>query len=182
MLRTKTLLALLGVLLLAACGDTTGTTDLDTAAPSVRPLAARDATTLHTWQPTTTTTVAPTTTTTEAPPPPPPTTTTTERPAEVRTAAAAPATPAVNSTGHVNGYPCGGDLPTCRVLACESGGNPTAENPRSSASGLWQFLDSTWAGFGGYARASHAPAAVQNEKARQLWAGGAGRSHWASCL
>lgn len=88
----------------------------------------------------------------------------------------------VSTTGTVNGYPCGGQLPTCRVLACESGGNPTAQNPRSSASGLWQILDSTWAGFGGYARALHAPWQVQNEKAALLWAGGAGRSHWAACL
>lgn len=84
--------------------------------------------------------------------------------------------------GSVNGYPCGGDLPPCRVLRCESGGDPTAENPTSSASGLWQILDSTWAGYGGYARASHAPAEVQNEKARALWANGRGASHWRSCL
>lgn len=31
-----------------------------------------------------------------------------------------------------------------RVMACESGGNPNAANPRSSASGLFQFLASTW--------------------------------------
>lgn len=31
-----------------------------------------------------------------------------------------------------------------RVMACESGGNPNAKNPRSSASGLFQFLASTW--------------------------------------
>lgn len=84
--------------------------------------------------------------------------------------------------GSVNGYPCGGELPTCRVLACESGGNPTAENPTSSASGLWQILDSTWAGFGGYTRASHAPVDVQNAKAAALWAGGRGAFHWKACL
>jgi hypothetical protein len=31
-----------------------------------------------------------------------------------------------------------------RVMACESGGNPEAKNPSSSASGLFQFLASTW--------------------------------------
>jgi len=31
-----------------------------------------------------------------------------------------------------------------RVMACESGGNESAKNPRSSASGLFQFLASTW--------------------------------------
>lgn len=32
----------------------------------------------------------------------------------------------------------------CRVMMCESGGDPTIHNRNSSASGLWQFLDSTW--------------------------------------
>ena len=31
-----------------------------------------------------------------------------------------------------------------RVMACESGGNPEAKNRSSSASGLFQFLASTW--------------------------------------
>jgi hypothetical protein len=30
------------------------------------------------------------------------------------------------------------------VLSCESKGIPTADNPRSTASGLFQFLTSTW--------------------------------------
>lgn len=85
------------------------------------------------------------------------------------------------SAGSVNGYPCGGDLPPCWVLERESHGNPTARNPRSSASGLWQFLDSTWANYGGYPRAYLAPPSVQNEKARLTWAGGAGCRHWSAC-
>lgn len=79
------------------------------------------------------------------------------------------------------GYPCGGKLPTCHILECESGGNPKAENPRSSASGLWQFLDSTWDHYGGYHHASDAPASVQNDKAVELWNGGSGRRHWRQC-
>lgn len=86
-----------------------------------------------------------------------------------------------SATGSVNGYPCGGSLPPCYVLERESHGNPSAENPTSSASGLWQFLDSTWAEYGGYSRASHAPVSVQNAKAAALWAGGAGCSHWLAC-
>jgi len=45
-----------------------------------------------------------------------------------------------------------------RVMACESRGNPNAKNPSSSATGLFQFLDGTWAwmsvmsGWGGYSR------------------------------
>lgn len=86
------------------------------------------------------------------------------------------------TVGEVNGYPCGGGLPPCRVLACESGGSPTARNPRSSASGLWQVIRSTWASFGGYPEAYMAPWEVQNEKARLLWAGGRGAFHWKACL
>lgn len=77
---------------------------------------------------------------------------------------------------------CGGPLPPCSVLDCESGGNLVAQNPTSSASGKWQILDSTWRGYGGFARAMDAPEAVQDEKARLLWADGAGAFHWRSCL
>lgn len=78
-------------------------------------------------------------------------------------------------------YPCGGDLPPCYVKMRESGGDYNARNPTSTASGAWQFLDSTWAGFGGYPRAYLAPPEVQDERARQLWDGGRGCSHWSAC-
>lgn len=45
-----------------------------------------------------------------------------------------------------------------RVMACESRGNPNAKNPASTATGLFQFLDRTWAwmsvmsGWNGYSR------------------------------
>lgn len=58
------------------------------------------------------------------------------------------------------------------VRAHESGGNYRAANPVSTASGAYQFLDSTWrtlsgrSGHSGYARAMHAPPAVQDAVAQ----------------
>lgn len=63
----------------------------------------------------------------------------------------------------------------------ESGGWANVKNRVSSASGKYQFLDSTWAGFGGYAHAGQAPESVQDQKAAQLWNGGRGCSHWSAC-
>lgn len=76
---------------------------------------------------------------------------------------------------------CGGDLPPCYVMWRESRGDITARNPRSSASGKWQVLDSTWRGWGGYARSYLAPERVQDDFARWLWNGGRGCSHWSAC-
>ena len=76
---------------------------------------------------------------------------------------------------------CGGSLPPCWVMMRESRGDIRAKNPRSTASGKWQFLNSTWARHRGYLRAMDAPEWVQDEKARMLWAGGRGCSHWSAC-
>jgi hypothetical protein len=56
-----------------------------------------------------------------------------------------------------------------RIKSCESSGNYRALNPSSTASGAWQILDGTWAGFGGYPRAYLAPPEVQDAKALQLF-------------
>lgn len=59
-----------------------------------------------------------------------------------------------------------------------------AENPSSSASGAYQFLDSTWrvvssqAGYPGYARAIHAPWWVQDAVAYDLAIERGQRFHW----
>jgi hypothetical protein len=76
---------------------------------------------------------------------------------------------------------CGGNLPPCYVMMRESKGIITARNPSSTASGKWQFLDSTWKGYGGYASAADAPESVQDAYAAQIWAGGAGCSNWSAC-
>lgn len=75
------------------------------------------------------------------------------------------------------------------VLTCirrhesDSAGGYAAQNPRSSASGAYQFIDSTWrsasarAGHPGYARAKYAPWYVQDAVALYTINHG-GRSHW----
>ena len=51
------------------------------------------------------------------------------------------------------------------IRALESGGDYAARARGSTASGAYQFLDSSWDGYGGYRRASDAPPAVQDAKA-----------------
>lgn len=64
----------------------------------------------------------------------------------------------------------------------ESGGDLTVYNHQGSgASGKYQFMPRTWNGYGGYANAADAPEAVQDAKATELWAGGAGCGHWSAC-
>lgn len=114
------------------------------------------------------------------------TTTTTTVPTTTTEAAVVPVSVAPPATS-----PCGGLRPTiarfwpddqvdnvCVVIACETGGtfDPTIENPRSSAAGILQFLDSTWrsarryvAGADQYARASHAPVEMQIAVGAEWW-------------
>lgn len=62
----------------------------------------------------------------------------------------------------------------CSVLMCESQGNPVAQNPVSSASGGFQFIDGTWrsvrsyADAGNHARAMHATPEQQTIAAKRL--------------
>jgi murein DD-endopeptidase MepM/ murein hydrolase activator NlpD len=68
--------------------------------------------------------------------------------------------------------PCGArGGPVSTVLATirqlESGGDYTAHAPGSSASGAYQFLDTTWNRYGGYTRAADAPPDTQDAKATE---------------
>lgn len=81
--------------------------------------------------------------------------------------------PIVFATGDAPLSPCepgGGSLDavllTIRTL--ESGGDYTVEASGSTASGAYQFLDSSWGGYGGYQRAADAPPEVQDAKAVEL--------------
>lgn len=56
-------------------------------------------------------------------------------------------------------------LATIRQL--ESGGDYSAQARGSSASGAYQFIDTTWDHYGGYQRAADAPRAVQDAKAAE---------------
>jgi cell wall-associated NlpC family hydrolase len=51
-----------------------------------------------------------------------------------------------------------------QVIECESGGNATAQNPTSSASGLYQIIDGTWAANGGLEFAGRAKDATPAEQ------------------
>lgn len=84
-----------------------------------------------------------------------------------------------HQSGSSTGGACGGDLPPCCVMNRESRGNPQAVNESSGAAGKWQFMPGTWNNYGGYSSASQAPESVQDAKARQVYAGGAGASNWA---
>jgi hypothetical protein len=59
------------------------------------------------------------------------------------------------------------DVVLATVRIRESGGDYTARARGSTASGAYQFIDATWAKYGGYARAWQAPPEVQDQKAAE---------------
>lgn len=57
------------------------------------------------------------------------------------------------------------------IAKCESGGNASAQNKSSSASGLYQFIDGTWKAYGGSTkRAKDASVAEQRRVAERAYA------------
>ena len=77
--------------------------------------------------------------------------------------------PALYANGDATPIGCTGiaqfDAILATIRTIESGGDYAITNHGSTASGAYQFLDSTWANYGGYPRAWQAPAAVQDAKA-----------------
>jgi len=68
----------------------------------------------------------------------------------------------VATSGEALAGPPGGWGP---ITSCESGGDPTAQNAHSTASGAFQFINGTWAAYGGL---EFAPTAKQATYAEQL--------------
>ena len=64
------------------------------------------------------------------------------------------------------------------IVECESGGQNLPPNA-ATASGYYQFLDTTWRGLGGSTpKAYLAPKAEQDRLAARLWDGGRGAHNW----
>jgi hypothetical protein len=92
-------------------------------------------------------------------------------------AAAPAAAPAPVQSGGIVGTGGMSAFQAC-VIQRESGGNPAAVNPSSSAGGLYQFLPSTWAALGHSGLPQNASVAEQNQAFQQEYAQ-SGTAAWA---
>lgn len=98
--------------------------------------------------------------------------------AAVAAPAAAPAPPAAQPAA-VTGYSTGGSFEAC-VIQAESGGNVTAQNPGSTASGLYGFLDTTWTAVTGLPGPARDYSAAQQQAAFDKLYASAGSSPWSA--
>lgn len=97
-------------------------------------------------------------------------------------------TSVASTGGYPRGCPAGGcigESTPCALpqFVCdrETASINQYNNGGSGASGKYQFMPGTWNGYGGYTNAADAPESVQDAKATEVWAGGAGCGHWAAC-
>jgi hypothetical protein len=89
-----------------------------------------------------------------------------------------PRSPVKSAVGTANQAMSGGAFEAC-VIFHESRGDPSAQNPHSSASGLYGFLSSTWRNVTGTAGPARAySSAIQHLAFLKLFAS-VGRSPWA---
>lgn len=106
-------------------------------------------------------------------------------PRPVHPVLAVAATPAASSQAPGNpAAPSAAPVPGSGFEACviqaESGGNPTAQNPSSTASGLYGFLSTTWTAVTGLPGPARAYSAATQEAAFQKLYSEAGTSPWAA--
>lgn len=80
--------------------------------------------------------------------------------------------PALLATGDPGPLECVGtgsvDVVLATIRTLESGGDYTARAAGSTASGAYQFLDSTWDGHGGFPQAWQAPPPIQDARATEM--------------
>ncbi len=138
-------------------------TEVTTSAPPTSATPPTPTPTTPTAIPATTAPSATAPTTTSAPTPATPTTT--APPATTTTIAPEPPTAVVPAPQNITVYPSqiANILATIRYV--ESRGNYSAPPNRGNASGAYQFIASTWDGYGGYDHAYLAPPQVQDERA-----------------
>jgi LysM repeat protein len=82
-----------------------------------------------------------------------------------------------HSGGQSQTYSAGSSFQQC-VIRAESGGDPTAQNPDSTASGLYGFLDTTWTAVTGLPGPARAYSVAQQNAAFQTLYSEAGSSPW----